>query len=148
MNKRLLSILAVLCCACPSARADNVDDVKKAFDTFVQYSKTADKRLLDLFAPEVSVTVAGDTGKGTQDMVIPTETFRQMVQESIDAKDGDTDTYADVKCVQDGDTVKLTCTRTEGDSGKPEPFLLIYAKDASGHFTIKALKMTVARPQG
>ena len=149
MNKWLLSLLAVaLCGVCSCARADDVAEARKAFDLFVQYSKTADKRLLDLFAPDVSVTLAADTGKETQDMVMPTETFRQIVQESIDAKDGSNDTYNDVKCVQEGSTVKLTCTRTESDSSKPEPFLLIYAKDAAGQFTIKAVKMTVSRPQG
>ncbi len=64
------------------------------------------------------------------------------MQESIDAKDGNNDTYEDVKCGQEGDTLKLTCTRKEDGTGEPEPFLLIYAKDAKGHLTIKAVRMT------
>ena len=147
MNRRLLCLLAALCCLCSPARADDVADVRKAFDLYVQYNKTADKRLLDLFAPDVSVTIAGDTGRGTQDLVMPTETFRQMVQESITAKDGSNETYNDVKYTPEGDMVKVTgvCTQS-GD--KPEPFVFVYAKDAQGKFVIKAMKMTVDRPNG
>ena len=147
MSKRLFCLLAALCCLCSTVRADDVADVRKAFDLYVQYNKIADKRLLDLFAPDVSVTIAGDTGKGKQDLVMPAETFRQMVQESIKAKDGSNETYNDVKYTPENDTVKVTGTCTQSGD-KPEPFVFVYAKDVQGKFVIKALKMTVDRPHG
>lgn len=147
MHKILLTLAAVWCCALSVARADDTAEARKAFDLFVQYSKVADARLLDLFAEDVSVTLAYDSGKETQDAVLPTETFRQIVRESIAAKDGDKDDYEDVKCAQEGDLVKLTCTRVEDGTKAREPFLLVYGKDAAGHLKIKAMKMTVPEPK-
>ena len=51
----LLAILAVsLCCICGFVRADDAADVRKAFDTFVQYTKTDDEHTPDLFAPDIA----------------------------------------------------------------------------------------------
>ena len=130
-------------CVCSSVRADDKADAQKAFDLFVQYSKVADKRLLDLFAPDVSVTLVHHKGESTWDVVLPTDQFFDIVKESIAAKDGDNDAYDEVKCESAGDTVKLTCKRVESGTGKREPFLLIYGKDAAGRCVIKAMKMTL-----
>lgn len=147
VNKRCLGLLLALCLVCFSARADDVAEVRKAFESFVQYSKTADARLLDAFSPDLSVTQVIDTGKEKQDTVIPAATFLQIVRESIEMKDGSTDAYSDVKYTQEGDTVKVTCTCTPSDD-KPEPFSLVYQKDAAGRFKIKAMRTTVYRPLG
>ena len=61
----------------------------------------------------------------------------------IAAKHGNKDTYEDVKYTPEGDTVKVTSMLLHGDSGKRTPFLAIYGKDASGHFKVKALKVTI-----
>ncbi len=137
----------VVGCIASAVRADDAADARKAFDLFVQYSRVADARLLELFTDDVSVTLAYDSGKETHDTVMPTETFRQIVKDSIAMKDGDKDSYEDVKCTQEGELVKLTCMRVEDGTKVREPFLLVYGKDATGRFRIKALKMTVPEPK-
>ena len=127
-----------------SVRADDVAEAQKAFDTFVQYAKADDDRFPDLFAADVSVTLVFDTGKETRDMVLPPEKFREMVKQGIAKKSSVTDTYEDVKYTPEGQTVKLTCTRTDGRTGKRGAFLLIYGRDAAGHLAIAAMKMTLA----
>ena len=144
MNKTLLSILAMVCCAVSPLQADDVADARKAFDFFVQYQKTDDEKMLDLFAPDISVTLTFDTGKETRDMVLPADTFREIVKGGLARKNGTKDAYEDVKCTQEGDTVKLTATLVDGKTGKKGPFVAVYAKDGSGNLTIKAMKVTLA----
>lgn len=142
MRKILLTLAAVLC-AFSVARADDVAEVRRAFDLFVQYQKTDDARILDLFVQDVSVTLTLDTGKETRDMSLPADTFRELVTQDIAKKRGNQDTFEEVKYTEEGDTVKVTSTLLHSGSGKRGPFLAIYGKDASGHFKIKALKVTV-----
>lgn len=143
MCKILLTLAAVLWCGVSVARADDVAAVRQAFDLFVQYQKTDDEHSLDLFAEDVSVTLTFDTGKETRDMNLPSDKFRELLSQEIAKKHGNPDTYEDVKLAQEGDTVKVTSTLLYSASGKREPFVAIYAKDASGHFKVKALKVTV-----
>ena len=142
VNKLLLSIVAVLC-AVSVVRADDTAEAKAAFDTFVLYQRTDDERTPDLFAPDVSVTLILDTGKEARDVVLPPEKFRQMVTQEIAKKQGSKDVYEDVKCVQEGDTVKVTSTILYAGSGKRGPFLAIYGRDGAGRFKIKAVKVTI-----
>ena len=142
MKKLLLSVLAAMCVV-SVVRADDAADARKAFDLFVQYQKTDDEKMLDLFAPDISVTLTFDTGKETRDMALPADTFRELVQAGIAKKDGSTDTYEDIQCAPAGDTVKLTATLVDGKTGKRGPFVAVYAKDGSGKLKIKAMKVNI-----
>ena len=141
MNKKVfLAVTLSAWSACASLRADDVADARKAFDLYVQYSRTADKRSLDLFAPDISVTNARFYGKEEQDVVIPAKRFLQIVREGIESKSGDNSKYEDIRCVADNGLVKLTCTMIDGGTGDREPTVIVYGKDASGQMKIKAMK--------
>ena len=140
-------VVAVLCLAGSLVRADDAADVRKAFDTFVQYTKTDDERTLDLFTPDIAVTFYYDAGRGIHEMTLPTDKFREMVTQSLAKKEGNSDQYENIECNPDGDTVKLTCTLIAGKTGEHAPLNLVYVKDGSGAFKIKAMRLKVPPPK-
>lgn len=140
-------VVVSLCFACHRVRGDDAADVRKAFDTFVQYTKTDDERTLDLFTQDVATTFYYDAGQGTREMTLPADTFRETIKKSLAKKEGNLDTYEDIECKQDGDTVKLTCTLIDGKTGGHAPLIMIYVKDGSGEFKIKAMRLKVPPPK-
>ncbi len=145
---KTLFLAAVFCVLAAVVRADDVAEARKQFDLFRQYARTNDGKLLDLFAPDISVTLTFQAGTGPgQDTVLPAATFRDAVQQSLDRKDNDNSTYKDVVFKQEGDTVRLTCTRVDDKSGFTGPFLAIYGKDESGRLKMKAMKFTMPPPE-
>ncbi len=142
MYKAILFALVALCGVLSSVRADDEADARKAFDTFVLYAKTHDKRLIDLFAPDVSASLTLDTGKEKMDQVMSADEFREFVKQGVNEKEDGKDTYENVKCEQDGNLVKLTCTCLDAESGRRVPLVLIYKKDDSAHLQISVIKIT------
>ena len=141
-------LVALVFCACLPARADDAAEAQKQFDLFRQYARANDEKLLDLFAPDISVTFTVRSENGPErDTVLPAATFRDTVQRSLDRKDSNSNTYKDVQITQEGDTVKLTCTRMDEKTGFTGPFLAIYGKDASGQLKMKAMKFSVPPPK-
>ena len=143
-----LFLTAILCAlAAVVVRADDVAEAQKQFDLFRQYARTNDEKLLDLFAPDISVTLTFQPGMGpVQETVLPAAAFRDAVEQSLAKKDSSTSTYKDVVFKQEGDTVRLTCTRVDDKTGFTGPFLAIYGKDESGQIKMKAMKFTVPPP--
>ena len=148
MKKLLLLLVALLLCARPAVRADDAAEAQKAFDLFRQYTRTDDEKLLDLFADDLSVTITINTERGpVQDTVLPAATFRDLTRKSIEKKRGNSNTYKDLDFKQEGDTVRLTCTRVDDKTGFTGPFLAIYGKDATGQLKMKAMKFSVPPPK-
>ena len=136
-------MLASVFCICAAVRADDVAEAQKQFDLFRQYAKTDDEKLLDLFAPDISVTITINSDKGpVHDTVLPAPAFQDLVRQNLDKKAGNQDTYKEVEFKQEGDTVRLTCTRVDEKTGFTGPFLVIYGKDAEGQLKIKAMKFS------
>ena len=145
---KTLFLAAVFCVLAAVARADDTAEAQKQFDLFRQYARTNDEKLLDLFAPDISVTLTFQAGMGAaQDTVLPAAAFRDAVEQSLTRKDTNTNTYKDVVFKQEGDTVRLTCTRVDDKSGFTGPFVAIYGKDESGQFKMKAMKFTMPPPK-
>ncbi len=88
-----------------------------------------------------------DAGQGNREITLPADRFREMVKKSLARKEGNSDTYEDIECKQDGDTVKLTCTLIPGKTGERAPLILVYTKDGSGEFKIKAMRLKVPPPK-
>ena len=148
MKKLLLLVAALAFCVCPLLRADDVADAQKAFDLFRQYTRTDDKKLLDLFADDLSVTITINSERGpAHDTVLPAATFRDLTRQSLEKKQGNNNTYKDLYFKQEGDTVRLTCTRTDDKAGFTGPFLAIYGKDTTGQLKMKAMKFSVPPPK-
>ena len=118
------------------ARADDIADAKAAFATMIEYQKSDDVRTLDLFAQDCAVTFTFTDGKATRVVALPTAAFRQMLQKSLDAKQGNQDVYEDVKYTQEGPSVRVDSTIVYHDTGKREPFSVLYVRD-NGAFKIK-----------
>ena len=143
----LMAAALLLCFAAVVVRADDVAEAQKQFDLFRQYARTNDEKLLDLFAPDISVTLTFQAGMGpAQDTVLPAATFRDAVEQSLARKDTATSTYKDVAFKQEGDTVRLTCTRVDDKTGFTGQFLAIYGKDEAGQLKMKAMKFNVPPP--
>lgn len=149
MRNLLFAVAALVFGVCATVvRADDVAEAQKQFDLFRQYARTNDEKLLDLFAPDISVTFTVRTEHGpVQDTVLPASTFRDTVQQSLARKEDNSNTYKDLEFKQEGDTVRLACTRVDEKTGFTGPFLAIYGKDASGQWKMKAMKFTVPPPK-
>ena len=148
MKKLFLVLVALVLCAFSAARADDVAEAQKQFDLFRQYARTDDEKLLDLFDADISVTITITSDKGTpvHDTVLPAPTFRDLTRQSLENKAGNHDTFKNLEFKQEGDTVRLTCTRVNDKTGFTGPFLAVYGKDASGQLKMKAMKFAVAPP--
>ena len=143
MKRLFLAMAALVLCACATVRADDVAEAQKQFDLFRQYSKTDDEKLLDLFAPDISVTITINSDKGpVHDTVLPASTFQDLVRQNLDKKAGNNGTYKEVEFKQEGDTVRMTCTRVDEKTGFTGPFLVIFGKDAAGQLKMKAMKFS------
>ena len=148
MKTLLLTLVALVLGVCATVRADDVAEARKQFDLFQQYARTNDEKLLELFAPDITVTFTVQTEKGpAHDTTLPAATFRDSVERSLTRKEENKNTYKDVKIEQEGDTVRLTCTRVDEKVGFTGPFLAIYGKDAAGQLKIKAMKFGVPPPK-
>ena len=144
MKTLWLTVAALVLCALSAARADDVAEAQRQFDLFRQYARTNDEKLLDLFAADISVTftVQADMGPAL-DTTLPAPTFRDTVEQSLARKEGNSNSYKDLKFEQEGDTVKLTCTRVDEKTGFTGPFVAVYGKDEAGQFKMRAMKFTV-----
>ena len=124
-------------------RADDVAEARQAFDLLRQYARVDDDRVLDLFAPDVSVTVVDAPAKGpARDIVLPASEFLSLIRQGLARRQTDHGTYQDLKFTQGGNTVKLAGTRVDDRTGYAAPFLVIYGKDDAGRLKIKAMKLT------
>ncbi len=140
MSRTLLVAALLMWGASAPLRADDVADARKAFDLYVQYSGRADKRVLDLFARDVSVVNARFYGKEEQDVVIAPERFFQILKDAIDSDSPDKSKYEDIRCIAENGLVKLTCTMINSGTGDHEPTVLVYQRDKAGQMKIKAMR--------
>ncbi len=116
-----------------------MEDARKAFDLYVQYGHTADKRMLDLYEPDVSVVNARFYGREEQDVVIPAKRYFDIMKDAIANKGVSTTRYEDVQCVAEKGQVRITFIAIE-EGGEHDPTALLYGRDKSGRMKIRAMK--------
>ncbi len=139
MNKRWILLLAALCCGCLRVRADDIEDARKAFDLYVQYGQTADKRMLDLYESDVTVINARYYGREEQDVVIPAKRYFDIMKDAIANKGVSTAKYEDIQCVAEKGRVQITFVAIE-EGGEHDPTALLYGRDKSGRMKIRAVR--------
>jgi hypothetical protein len=129
----LLSLLLL----CSISRADDIADAQSEFTKLVEYQKTDDDRIVDLFWADCSVEMTKMEGGVQKTRTIPMDAFRRMLLQANSLKTGTRDKYENVKFEKDGDFVWMRATLVDGKSGKRGPFLLKYARGSDGHMKIK-----------
>ena len=146
----LIAVLAFLiagsACAQQSSSPaqDDIDEVKAAFGTLIEYQKTDDIRSLDLFSTNCPVTLTVIDGSKTSTVTLPPEAFRKLLRQQIALKLGNHDTYEDVKYSEvRGTNVLVTAMVRYADSGKRGPFFALYGRDTYGFYKIQHLKVTM-----
>lgn len=128
------------------ARADDLADAKAAFETLYLYQKTDDSRLLDLFAPDIAVTVMLTYQDQVRPEYQPRAQFLATLKKALARKEGTKDTYVDTKYVQEGTGVRVTSTLVDGVTGKRGPIIVLYTRDAKGELKIKEMRITAHTP--
>jgi hypothetical protein len=129
------------------ARADNISDVQKAFDTFVKYQKTDDPRGVDLFAKDVSVTFTFTDGQQQNTKTLPSDAFFENLKSEIAKKKGNNDTYKDIKITEKDGIISVDCSLVDGATKKSTPYHQEYVKTPEGLKISKiVLTVFVAKP--
>jgi hypothetical protein len=137
----LLPLLSQFC------RADDVADAKTEFATFLQYQKTDDPKILDMFTKDCVVKMTMTDGTREQSQVIPTAAFLQMITDALPKKEGNHDKYENITAKQDGVLVRVQCTLSFTDmNGKQEPFAVAFTRDTDGKLRIKEFSITLPAP--
>jgi hypothetical protein len=141
---KLLACCALALLASTAARADDIEDAKVAFATFVEYQKTDDFRALDLFTKNCVVTSTYIATDGTtmKSRSLQGDEFRTMLAKEIALKRGNKDVYESVKYAQDGSAIRVNAAVLFKESGRRGSISVLYVRD-EGALKIKELKVTV-----
>jgi len=127
------------------AHADDVADVKAEFNKLIEYQKTDDDRILNLFSVDCSVQITTVEGSVQNTRSIPMDMFRRMLLRANRLKTGSRDKYENVKFGQDGDSIRVRATIVDGISGHRGPFLLRYVRGSDGLMKIKDFQVTTGK---
>jgi hypothetical protein len=122
---------------CSPSRADDIADAQVEFTKLVEYQKTDDDRVVDLFWADCSVEMTTMENGVQKTRGIPMDAFRKMLLRANSLKKGTRDKYENVKFEKDGDFVWMRATLVDGKSGKRGPFLLKYVRESGGLMKIK-----------
>lgn len=129
------------------AFADDLADARAAFEALGTYQKTDDIRALDLFATNCLITFTIIDATNQRTVLVPPDAYRELLRKAIALKQGDKNSYEDVKCSQDGYMVKVTANIHYVDTDKRGPFVALYARESDGILRIKEMKVTVYKPE-
>jgi hypothetical protein len=127
--------------AAPSPMEKEINDVKAAFATLVEYQQTDDIRVLDLFSPDCPITVT--EGNTQETLTWPQDDFREWLRQQIALKLETKNTYEDVEYLYFGPDVSVTAVIHYANSGKRGPFSAVYRRDSNGIFKINQVDVTV-----
>lgn len=144
---KTFALLLALLAWCSISFADDLADAKAAFETLKSYQKSDDIRALDLFATNCLVTLTFIQGTNEHQVFVPPDAYREMLKKGIALKQGDNNSYEDVKCSRDGYMVKVTAMIHYADTGRRGPFMAIYGRDDDGILKIKELHVTTFVPK-
>ena len=144
MKLKLLACCSLALFVSTLARADDIEDAKVAFATFIEYQKTDDLRALELFTKNcvVTSTHVGADDATTKSRVLQGDEFRALLAKEIALKRGSKDVYENVKYAQDGSAVRVNATVVINESGKRGSISVLYVRE-DGALKIKELKLTV-----
>ncbi len=127
--------------AAPSLMEKEINDVKAAFATLVEYQQTGDLRVFDLFLPDCPITITNGNTQETQ--VWPQDDFREWIRQQIALKVETKNTYENVEYRYFGPGVWVTAMIHYMDSGKRGPFSAGYVRDSNGIYKIEQVQVTV-----
>jgi len=145
MIRRLLPIIAIVAISSFSF-ADDLSEVKAAFETFHEFQKTDDSRSPDLFTDDCSVRSIYTNGVQTKEVAFTPVQFKEWLKKGLALKQGNTDSYENVQYVQSGPNVNVNCTVLYSETGLRGPLHLTYSKDSTGTFKIKEMAATIPIP--
>ena len=132
-------------CGVPPVRADDIAEVRREFQAYIEYQRTDDERLLDQLASDMAVTIILVHPKGdTETLQLTAAQFRKVIADALSQKTGSKDAYEKIGYAPVANGVLVTCTVLQADMRKRVPFSVVYARDEAGRFKMKLVKMTIA----
>lgn len=140
MKRRgLFFIVGLLFRASSAMSQETPAQAKELFERYVALDQAFDPKIASLYADEAKIQIMRNLPDGEKRTItIPVPDYRKQIQVAMPLAKitGEIATYENVKYAQEGERVRITCTRISGGRSGSSPLSLLVGPGTDGHWLI------------